>query len=49
MSGLIVHVKHGVFVACVGRFINGMGSGIAQASLKVFGVNRNCFRLLVWL
>lgn len=30
MSGLIVHVEHGVFVACAGRFINGIGSGIAQ-------------------
>lgn len=30
ISGLIVYVKHGVFVACIGRFINGIGSGIAQ-------------------
>jgi len=28
--GLIVHVKHGVFLACVGRFISGIGSGITQ-------------------
>ncbi|KAI6233672.1 MFS domain-containing protein [Aphelenchoides fujianensis] len=30
VSGLVRHVPHGVFVSCVGRFINGIGSGIAQ-------------------
>ncbi|KAH7696869.1 UVT-7 protein, partial [Aphelenchoides avenae] len=30
MSGLVVYVPFGVFVACLGRFINGVGSGIAQ-------------------
>ncbi|KAI6236002.1 MFS domain-containing protein [Aphelenchoides besseyi] len=30
VSGLIMHVPHGVFVSCLGRFINGVGSGIAQ-------------------